>query len=163
MGLKFTDCAGWDISWRTCCSSWFFNIPLAEFTGLLWVIILHEYKSLTRKPRSGWDRMMLQYTVIAGLIHAHHLVQISNFATGKSPASPWLNFFHALQLVSYQGLQLFHQLFTAQRTNYFTQRFQILILQSKELYSIALLSSLCAPWPARAFWHCFASWTVVSW
>ena len=34
---------------------------------------------------------------------------------------------------------------------------------SEGFYSIALLSSLCAPWPIEAFWHCFASSKVVSW
>ena len=35
---------------------------------MLWIIILHRYKSLIHKPRSRWDRMMLQYAVIASLI-----------------------------------------------------------------------------------------------
>ena len=60
-------------------------------------------------------------------------------------------------------MQLFHQLFLAQRPSNLTPRFRILICQPKQLYSIALLSSLCAPWPTRAFWHCFASSTAVSW
>ena len=33
----------------------------------------------------------------------------------------------------------------------------------KGLYSTAVLSSLCVPWPTRAFWYCFASLTVVCW
>ena len=54
---------------------------------MLWVIILHEYKSLTHKPHSRWDYVMLQYAVIAGLIQfALHLMQILNFAISKSPS-----------------------------------------------------------------------------
>ena len=40
---------------------------LAKFSSKLWVIILHEYKSIIHKPRSKWDRVMLQCAVIAGL------------------------------------------------------------------------------------------------
>ena len=40
-----------------------FNVHLEEFTSMLWVIILHEYKSLTHKLRSRWDHVMLQYAV----------------------------------------------------------------------------------------------------
>ena len=55
-------------------------------TCMLWVIIYIEYKSLTHKQRFRWDRVMLQYGVIAGLINfALHLVQIPNFTIGKSP------------------------------------------------------------------------------
>ena len=63
-----------------------FNVPLTEFTSVLLVTILHEYKSLNYKKLSRWDREMLQYTVIAGLIQfALFLVQIFDFAIGKSP------------------------------------------------------------------------------
>ena len=63
-----------------------FNVPLAEFKSMFWVIIMHEYKFLTHKPLpSKLDHVMLQYTVIASLIKfAIHLVQIHNFAIGKS-------------------------------------------------------------------------------
>ena len=40
-------------------------------------------------------------------------------------------------------------------------RFWTLILHMKELYPMILLSSFCIPWPTGAFWHCFASSTVV--
>ena len=33
----------------------YFNVFLAEFTSIFWVIILHEYKSLNYKSRSRWD------------------------------------------------------------------------------------------------------------
>ena len=45
-----------------------FNVPLAEFASLLWVVVLHEYESLTRKSCSKWDYAMLQHAVIASLI-----------------------------------------------------------------------------------------------
>ena len=62
-----------------------FNVPLAEFVSMLWVIF-HEYKSLTHKQHSRWYHVMLQYTVIADLIQfALHLGQIPGFAISKSP------------------------------------------------------------------------------
>ena len=60
-------------------------------------------------------------------------------------------------------LHLFHQLFTAHRPTYLTQRFQTLFRQFKRLYFTTLLSILYVPWPTGAFCHCFASSTVVSW
>ena len=62
-----------------------FNVPLAEFTSMLWVIILHEYKSLTNKLHSRRDCIMLQFAAIASLIqNALHMVQIPDFAIGKN-------------------------------------------------------------------------------
>ena len=53
---------------------------------MLWVIVLHEYKSLTHKPRLRWDHVMLQFAVIVDLIQfVLHLVQIPEFDIGKSP------------------------------------------------------------------------------
>ena len=46
-----------------------FNVSLAELTGMVWVIILHEYKSFTHKSHSTWNRVMLQCAMIADLIH----------------------------------------------------------------------------------------------
>ena len=58
-----------------------FNVPLAEFASMLWVIILHEYKSLTNKVCSRWDCVMLQYALIVSLIQfALHLKEIPDFA-----------------------------------------------------------------------------------
>ena len=70
---------------------------------------------------------------------------------------------YTLWLLWYRGLQLFHQLFIAHRPSYLIQRFRTLINQSKELYSTALLFSLCVPWPTGVFCYCFASSTVVFW
>ena len=75
------DCASQDISWKTCCLS---LLLLTEFTNMLWVIILHENKSLTYKPHSRWDHVMLQDAPIASLIlFAFHLKQIPDFAINK--------------------------------------------------------------------------------
>ena len=41
--------------------------------------------------------------------------------------------------------------------------FVYMATQHKELYSTAILHSLYAPWLTGAFWHCFASSTVVFW
>ena len=102
------------------------------------------------------------HALIAGLVQfVLHLVQIW-FAIGKSPHT-LQNIFHALQLVWYRGLKLFHQSFAAHSPSYLTQVFQTLIRQYKGLYSTVVLSSLCAPWLTGAFWHCFASSTVFSW
>ena len=63
-----------------------FNLPLAEFTSMLWFIILHEYKPLTHKSPSRWDCVMLHDAVLVGLIQfALYLVQIPHFAMGKIP------------------------------------------------------------------------------
>ena len=57
---------------------------LSEFISMLWVIILHEYKSLTYKLSSRLDHVMLQYAMIAGLIQfALLLVKIRDFAIGN--------------------------------------------------------------------------------
>ena len=62
-----------------------FYVP--EFTCMLWVIDLYEYKFLTHKLISRWDCVILQYAMIASLIQfAHHMAQIPDFAIGKSPS-----------------------------------------------------------------------------
>ena len=74
-------------------------MPLAEFTIMLWVIILYEYKSLTYKLHYKLDCVMLQYAVIASLIQfALHLMQIPDFAIGKSPPKLQQSLLHGLQL-----------------------------------------------------------------
>lgn len=45
------------------------------------VNILHKYKSLTQKPRSRWDRVMVQYSVMAVWFNLH-------FTWCKSPICP---------------------------------------------------------------------------
>ena len=102
-----------------------FNVPLAEFTCMLWIIILHEYKSLmTHKPCSCEDRVMLQYAMIVGLIQfALHLVQIPQLCNWQPP--PYHNR-GSLMLYSWcdtRGLQLFHQLFATYRPSYLTKIF----------------------------------------
>ena len=44
------------------------NVPLVEFTIMLWVIIFYAYKSLTNQLCSRWNRALLQYAMIAGQI-----------------------------------------------------------------------------------------------
>ena len=75
---------------------------------MFWVIILQEHKSLTHKPYSKWDWMMLQYAMIAGLIQfTLHLVQIPNFAIGKSPPNcDWTSFMLYITHKCYQINQL---------------------------------------------------------
>ena len=54
-----------------------------------WVIILLEYKSLDHKLCSRYDHVILQYSVIAGLIQfALHVMQILDFAIAKSCHPP---------------------------------------------------------------------------
>ena len=86
MGFKSASCAGQDISSKDLLFIFPFNVPLAEFTCILGVIILHAYKSLSHKARSRWDQVMLQYTEIDNLnLFPLHLVQIPDFAIGKAP------------------------------------------------------------------------------
>ena len=118
---------------------------------------MQEYKSLIHKPRSRWDRVMLQYAVIAGLI------QFANTRLCNNRISSILTVGVIRVGVGVGGLQLFHQFFAAYRPSYLSQSFRTLIRQSKGLYSTALLPSLCAHWPIVVFWHCFASSIVISW
>ena len=136
---------------------------------MFWVIIFQEYKSLTHKPRSRWNRVMLQFAVIASLVQfALHLVQITDFAISKSPPHTHT---HTITErppsftvnVTQGDLQLFHQLFNAHRSSHLTQRFWTLIRQFKGLFFTARLSGLYVFWPTGVFWHCFASSTTVSW
>ena len=53
MVFKPVDCAGQDISWMPCYSILLLIVSLTEFTSTLWVIILHEYKSLIHKLYSS--------------------------------------------------------------------------------------------------------------
>ena len=56
---------------------------------MLWVLMLHEYKFSTHKLHSRWDRVMLQYSVIGGLIQfALYLVQISKHPHSITKPSP---------------------------------------------------------------------------
>ena len=65
------------------------NIFLAEFNRMLWFIILKKYKFLTHKSYSNWDHVILQYVVIAGLIHiVLYLVKIPKFTFGEAPPIP---------------------------------------------------------------------------
>ena len=60
-----------------------FDVPLAEFSTKLSVIMLYEYNSLNHKPRPRLARVILQYAVIIGLIQFAFLsMQIPNFAIG---------------------------------------------------------------------------------
>ena len=90
----------------------------------------------------------LFFTVCKSLIL--QLAKAPHTITEPPPCFTWLAW--------YRRLRLFHQLFAAQRPSYLTQRFRTLIHHSKRLNSIALLSSLYC----GAFWHCFATSTMVS-
>ena len=129
-----------------------FNAPLIDFTRTPWVIMLHEYKSLAHELRFRWKRMKLQYVVMAGLI-IFTLLMVQR--TPHTIAKPRLCFTNGV----IQGLQLFHQPFTAHMPSCLTKSFQNLTCLSKWLYSISLLLCLCAPWPTGFFWHCFVSST----
>ena len=50
-----------------------FTVPKAEFTFMLLVIILYEYKSLSHKSRFCCDRGILQYAVMGSLIHLPYI------------------------------------------------------------------------------------------
>ena len=96
---------------------------------------------------------MLQYAVMAGLIKfALHLVQKWYWHSPPRP-TPLHTLLHAFTV----------GLIDAHRLSNLTERFLILIRQSKRLHSTALLSSFYAPWPTGAFSHFFPSSTIVSW
>ena len=162
MGFKSANCIGRDIIWKTCCSS-VFHVRLAEFTSMLWVIILYEYKSLTYKLRFRRNHMILRYAVIADLIQfGFHLIKMPDFAVGNS-----LQHHNRLSSMLYgwfdtEGYSSFTNS-SPYRSSFLTEIFRTLIHQFKGLYSTALLSSPFAPWPTEAFWDCFASATVVPW
>ena len=135
-----------------------FNVHLAEFSSILWVFILHEYKSLSFKPRSRWDRMMLQYAVIAGLIQfANHW--LCNWQKPPHIPASQQAILQALCLVWFKRLQLFLQRFQGHQASYLTRIFRTLICQFKGLNSTILSSSLCAAWSTGAFkiFFCFFS------
>ena len=86
MGFMSTDCTGPRHQLKDVLFLFAFNVPLAEFADMLLVIILHDNKSLSHMLRSGWDRMIFQNTVKAGLTHfAIHQEQISDYSIGKIP------------------------------------------------------------------------------
>ena len=95
---------------------------------------------------------MLPYALITGLIQlALHLVQIPDLAIGN----PSHHNRAPSMLHDWCDTGLLPTFRCTQRLTYLTEIFRTLIRQSKGLYSIALLSSLYAPWPTGAFWHCF--------
>ena len=133
-----------------------FNEPLAEFTWMLWIIIIHEYKSLTHKLHFRWDGKMLQYVVITSLIQfALHLVHIPNFAISKCP--PHHNTASSMLYgrCDTEGCCSFTNSLLHIDTPIWAKDF--------ELDSTALFSNLWVLLPTGPFWHCFASLTVVSW
>ena len=140
-----------------------FNVLLAELTSMLWVIVLHGYKSLSHKPRSKWDHLILQYAVIACLIlFALHLVQFLDLAIGESlpnhnKASSMLYCWCNTGVCSSFTNSSPHI-----ESPVSPKDFEFWFVCQKDFIPL-LLSSLCAPLPTRAFWNCFASSTVVSW
>ena len=123
-----------------------FNVPLVEFICMLWVIILHEYRSLTHKPRSCWDRVMLQFVVIAGLfqfVPFHH--RASSMLYGWCDARICSSFTNSSLHID---------------PPIWAKDFELWFISPKDF--IPLLS-LWLPWPTGAFCHCFASSKGVSW
>ena len=60
-----------------------------------------------------------------------------------------------------QELQFFHHL---RDPLIWRKDFELLFVRPKDFFTLLhVLSSLCARWPTGAFWHWFASSTVVSW
>ena len=131
-----------------------FNVPLAEFTSVLWIIILHEFKSLSHRRRSIWDCAMLKYAVIISLIQfALHLVQIQDFESGNPPSH--CNIAYPIGGWWDTGGCSFHQLIATHTPSYLTEIFWTLIRLSKGLYSTAQLSSLWASWSTGVFSRLF--------
>ena len=131
---------------------------MAEFNSILWVIILQGYKSLSQRL----DHVILKYAFIASLIQfSLLLVQIPDVAIDKSPHPLTKEHLpYALQLVWYMNANLSTAL-AAHRTSGVIEIFRTLICQSKRLYSITRLPSICVPSPTCDF--CFVSLINVSW
>ena len=95
MGFMSADCSGLDMSRTMWYLSLLWNVALTEFTSVLWVTILHQYRSLTHKLRSRWNRVLLQYVIVVDLIQfAHHLMQILNFAIRNRVFSLHYDWYH---------------------------------------------------------------------
>ena len=128
---------------------------------MLWVIILHEYKTLSQKPRSRLDRVMLQCAVIAGLIQfALHMMQIPDFALAPHTISKPPPCFTVGVI---QGVTAFSLVLHRTETLQFDRK--ILRFDSsfqRTIYS-SLLFNIWVPQPTGAFWHCLGSSTVVFW
>ena len=140
---------------------------MAEFTSMLWIIILHGYKSLTHKLHSRWDSMMLQYAVIAGMIQfALHLVQIPDFAIGKGlPPTHTITEPPPCFTVGViqGGCRSFPNFSQHIDPLIWHKDFKLWFVSLKEFIPLLYWSSLCAPRPIGAFWNCFAFSKVVSW
>ena len=135
-----------------------FNVPLAVFTSMLWVIILHEFKSLSHKSHSRWDCMILQYAVIAGLIQfALHLVQIPDFAVGKCPtphnraSSMFYGWCDTVGCCSFTNSLLHID------PPISLKDFELWYVSPKDFIPLLYCSVFVH------LWHCFTSSTVVSW
>ena len=105
------------------------------------VVIFHEYKTLTYRLSSIWDRVKKQYTVIAGLIQfAFQQVQIPDI--GKSPSlhNRTSSMFYVLYYT--KGLQHFHRFFVAYRPFYLTERFDSSVRRT--LFHCSFVQYLCA-------------------
>ena len=122
-----------------------FDAILAEFICMLWVIIKHEYKSLSHTPRFRWDCMILQYAVIAGLIQcALHLMQISDFAT-DNPTNTHHNraFCILYSYVRYKWLQLLHQNFADMKSPICPKDFKLWIVSLNDFIPMLFSTAFC--------------------
>ena len=133
-------------------------IYYTERTRMLWVIILHENKSLTHKPRSRGDQERLQYAVIVRLIQfAPHLVQIPDFAM----SNPSHTITESPQFFTVDVIQAGCSSFTNSslhiKPSVWPKDFEFWFVSPKYFNSTPLLSNPCAPRSTGAFRHCFAS------
>ena len=108
---------------------------------------------MSNKPTRFLDEIAWYCRTLSLLVWFNLPFTWSESLTLQLASTPKQTILHALQLVCYKELQLFHQLFALHRPTYLTERFRTFIRQQKELLSTALLFSLCALWPTRAFWH----------
>ena len=140
MGFKSTDCTNKDIIWRTCFA---YNVPLVEFTSMVWVIILHEYKSFIYKQCSRWDHLMLRY-VRFNL--PNNWCKSLTLQLAKAPTTAITEPTQCFTVGVIQGVTALLSTLCQHRPSYLTKRFWTLIHQSKGLYSTAcsIVQSLCA-------------------
>ena len=131
----------------------------------LWqsLLIYFGSLSLTHKLHSRWNCVMLQNAVITGFIQfTLHLVQILNFAIGKSPTHHNWAYFMLYSWSDWESCSSFTNSLPHIDPCIWPKDFELWFISSKSFIPL-LYCRLCASWPARVFWYCFASSKVVSW
>ena len=110
---------------------------------MLWVFVLHECKSLSYKPRSRWDRVMLQYALTSGLIQfTLHIVKFPDFTIGKSLLYHNRSSFMLYDWYDLRGCSSLSNTSLPMDPDYLTEIIRTLIHPSKGVPSCPIFASL---------------------